>query len=441
MHESVIILIILVLILYLFDIDIINSLITIILTTCILILNINSNDNQETNVKVILGGLDKLMDHHKLYKEFKPIGELKELLESDKMPSLSHLTKNAEKTKEFSRILDLNKTIPYKSRHGILKRQLHWGQLKLFLTEVEFLTLISKMDNNNKPIYFVYAGAAPGHHIYYLQKLFPNVNFELYDPNNFVVKDNDKLKTHVQFFTDKDAEYWKSRTDVFLIFCTDIRSEPATSENVIRNMKMQLEWWKIMNPELSMFKFRLPWEEGFTEYPDGDIYIQPFPGATSTETRLIAKKDAKLVKYDNTKYESACYYHNTINRERYYNNPLGDLSLETDGIDNCYDCTSMIHILTEYLKLNDKFNKEELKKLINDVQKQITFGKHNIRSQTKQYFNEVMDKFKRMQYVPCGNNRCKTCTSGLKNLNPLAKGFSKATIVNEDSNLMKLNVS
>jgi hypothetical protein len=178
---------------------------------------------------------------------------------------------------------------------------------------------LHKESKSDKPIYFVYAGAAPGDHQDYLKALFPDIYFELYDPNDFICKDSDKLKTHVQFFTNKDAEYWRSMSDkVFLVFCFDIRSEPPSDENIKRNMDMQLEWWKIMNPELSMFKFRLPWSEGQTEYPKGDIYFQAFPGPTSIETRLIVKKDAPIIKYDNKNYEDACFYHNVVERIRYY---------------------------------------------------------------------------------------------------------------------------
>ena len=76
--------------------------------------------------------------------------------------------------------------------------------------------------------------------------MLPSVNFELYDPNTFAVKDNATLKTHVQFFMNADAEHWRKRAadeNLYLVFCTDIRTEPATCENIIRNMEMQKGWW------------------------------------------------------------------------------------------------------------------------------------------------------------------------------------------------------
>lgn len=405
--------------------------------------NEKSNDESVIDSKSVENGKSLIKDVdpiHRLNPDVKLTGEIVDLLANKKSPSLSHITDDAvnDKATQFSRLLNLSNTLPYKRRFNEFKRQLHWGQLKLFLTEVEFLTLILnnyKKSNNKSDIYFVYAGAAPGHHIYYLQTLFPTIHFELYDPNEFVVRDNEMLKTHVQFFTDDDAKYWSNRKDIYLTFCTDIRTEPATNENVARNMVMQMEWWKIMNPELSMFKFRLPWTNEKTKDPEGDIYIQPYPGPTSSETRLIVKANAKIIDYDNKQYEDACFYHNVIGRNKYYNTKLGKLSIEKDGIDNCYDCASLIYILSQYLKLGT--NDISLKKLIAQVQNKITFGAHTIKSQTIRYFNETIEHLKRSQYILCNNKKCNTCLSGLNKLSAINKGYSKATIANEESFIKK----
>jgi len=336
---------------------------------------------------------------------------------------------NALRAKEVHRLLDLTKTKKYERRQYQFKPNLHWGQLKLLLTEIEFLTIVLSEYKGELPIYFVYAGAAPGDHIWYLQLLFPTIYFELYDPNDFSIKDNDKLKTHVQFFTNKDAEYWRSRNDIFLVFCSDIRTEPASSENIINNMAMQLKWWQIMNPELSMFKFRLPWEEGKTQYPEGEIYIQPFPGPTSTETRLVVRKGAKLIDYDNIQYEGACFYHNTVDREKYYETSLGHLNLDRDGFDNCYDCAAMIEIIKKYLAVS-KLD-YTVRELITDMQENITASKHTIKSQTIRYLNETFSTYKKLCYMPCRNRKCPVCS--VKEHNPIAKGFSKATVEAESA--------
>ena len=409
--------------------------------------------------------------------------EVIEILTKRTSPKVCHHEKNCTLNDYPSRILEPDaKTISYERRKLRMKRTLHWGQLKLMLTEVEFLSLALqryKELNDNRPIHMIYAGAAPGHHIVYLSKLFPMIYFDLYDPNDFAISETDKIKINVQFFTDVDASYWQQQSDKFVIFASDIRTEPATEENVRKNMEMQLDWWKVMNPEVAMFKFRLPWTEGETEYPEGDIYIQPYPGPTSTETRLIVYKNAAMKKYNHTKYEQQMFYHNTIARIKCYKTALGvKLDFMRDGIDNCYDCASFITIIDNYLtavnwgKDNNSSNssnnnsssssinssnnsssnnskssnnnssnesssnnsssnnskssnssnnssnnsssniarKHEIRRLINDLQNNITFGKHTIYSQTVKHFNSHLDMMQRAAYVKCNNKSCTTCS-------------------------------
>ena len=392
--------------------------------------------------------------------------EIKNVLTGKLILNLNHTEDGAKWTQSISRILDIRKQSEYHRRSNTFKRQLHWGQLKLFLSEVEFLNKVinlkkkhDALDNNNtdsktnsikdnlnktgdntddlvhtRQIIMVYAGAAPGHHTAYLQSLFPEIKFDLYDPNDFVIKNTKMISIHQQFFTDVDAEYWRDyaqKTNAYLVFVSDIRTEPATQENIIRNMSMQLKWWQIMQPELSMFKFRLPWEEGKTEYPFGQIYVQAFPGATSTETRLIVKKNAKLVEYDNKQYENACFYHNTVTREMNYMTKLGKLNLERDGLDNCYDCISFINIMLEYTTVRN-IKICELRNLITEVQHEISFGRNSIKTLSIKWFNSGFDKFKKMSYFGCADDRCERCQNDIKEVDVCARGISIATIENEE---------
>lgn len=362
--------------------------------------------------------------------------EIKNILTGKKMVYLSHTDEKAKWYDKVNRLLDLQKQVGYHRRQNTFKRVLHWGQLKLFLSEVEFLNkvLSDKKRDLSRKVVMVYAGAAPGHHIAYLHSLFPEVEFQLYDPNKFVVKDAATLKTHQQFFTDADALYWKEQVqqnNLHLVFCSDIRTEPATQENIIRNMNMQLDWWKIMEPELSMFKFRLPWEAGETEYPEGEIYIQAYPGPTSSETRLIVEKNAKIIKYNNKQYEDACFYHNTVSRDLCYNTKLGKLSLERDGLDNCYDCASFIKIMEEYVNYR-KLPLTKIRSLIGDIQKEISFGKSSVKLHTVKWFNTTFDKFKKLTYKRCKDDKCTKCQNAVEIVDPTARGLSVATIENEE---------
>jgi cap2 methyltransferase len=327
-----------------------------------------------------------------------------------------------DKILPFSPLLDWNgKSEKYVRRRNKVKYALHWGQLKLMLTEIEFLLLASKEYFDNKmtnKMIMVYAGAAPGDHIDYLSELFPHVYFELYDPNKFTIKPTDKIKIHTGvvdgFFTDKNAKYWKDSTD-YIIFCSDIRTNTddgtANEDDVKNNMELQYGWWKIMNPDLSMFKFRLPWSAGETEYPDGDVYIQPFPGATSTETRIIIKKDAPIVSYDNKLYEELLFYHNNVVRKHKFDSIFGDkLNITDDGIDNCFDCIRFLNLCKDYVLLDDKYHfntnfdedskelsdgqRSRIKKLVRDIQEKIVHIKGtNILSKTIINHNKNLEIF------------------------------------------------
>src|SRR5271170_7957656 len=81
-------------------------------------------------------------------------------------------------TVPFTRTVDQDcRKLQYRKRRGEWKPQLHWGQRKLLLNEIEFLTVYGDRSDT-----IIYIGAADGLHLEYLSKLFPNHNFILYDP-------------------------------------------------------------------------------------------------------------------------------------------------------------------------------------------------------------------------------------------------------------------
>ena len=62
----------------------------------------------------------------------------------------------------------------YYRRLDEAKTTIHWGQRKLFLTELQFLTHFWDPNQVPEPI-VIYAGAAPGRHFPLLSKLFPQL--------------------------------------------------------------------------------------------------------------------------------------------------------------------------------------------------------------------------------------------------------------------------
>ena len=238
---------------------------------------------------------------------------------------------------------------PYQSRNKEFKSVIHWGQRKLLMSEIEFLTMYGTGDQT-----VVYAGAAPGTHITYLAELFPTLRFVLVDPAPFTVKETDRITIINDLFTDALARQLHDQHERIL-FVSDIRrADPfqagMTSDEVERIIKednaMQRGWHTIMEPERSMLKFRLPWDDGRTEYLDGDVYLPVWGPVTTTETRLITHHKSVQTKwYDNRKYESQMFYFNRVTRPS-----LFEHDVRGEGIDHCYDCRAEIHILSEYLK-------------------------------------------------------------------------------------------
>ena len=86
--------------------------------------------------------------------------------------------------RDFTRILgDDAPRSKYRDLPHHMRTTNHWGQRKLFLSEVEFLTLfihdVRARSPPPKRIIVVYAGAAPGNHIPYLFDLFDNKSGDL----------------------------------------------------------------------------------------------------------------------------------------------------------------------------------------------------------------------------------------------------------------------
>ena len=233
-------------------------------------------------------------------------------------------------------------TQSYRRRKEEEKSVLHWGQRKLLVAEIEFLTEYGHLSDT-----VVYAGAAPGTHIKLLSEMFSNHRFYLYDPAPFTVRNSRNIETHQIMFTDDVAASWAGKG---VLFISDIRSadsalmeEDEVEENVQKDMKAQETWCNLMKPKMSSLKFRLPWSEGASSYFAGTIYYQAWGPITTTETRLFT--DCKeVVKYDNRLYESQLFYFNTKTRIALYEHPIKDVP----GLDHCYDCKAEVQILLDF---------------------------------------------------------------------------------------------
>ena len=272
-----------------------------------------------------------------------------------------HLRQNPDKIQKFQTVervlLESAERKRYYERKNELRTTNHWGQRKLLLSEIEFLTEYGEKSNT-----VVYAGAAPGSKNEYLASLFPDHKFIFIDPNPFheklkaAAEDNPNITLITGFFTDDSALKYK---DDHVLFISDIRTadnkvmdEEKVEDTIVEDNRMQMSWHLKMEPEASMLKFRLPWGKGTTKYlsgysAEGKIYLPVWGRQTTTETRLVAVGN-ETYDYDNTKYEEQCFYFNTITRCSYYEHDV-DVN-RVRGLCHCYDCAAEIHILKQWAR-------------------------------------------------------------------------------------------
>lgn len=232
------------------------------------------------------------------------------------------------------------------------------GQKKLLMGMIRLLTLWGRPGSK-----LVYAGAAPGTTHQLLSQMFPDVMMELYDPRPLDIKESSNIKIFTGdagWFTDKVAEKYRSEKNI--IFVSDIRNTDfktgkvsLENEKIVENdMKMQRGWVAIMQPMVSMLKFRLPYQipgsPTETEYLKGTILLQPYLKPTSSECRLVVTEPTSSFIYDNVKFEKMIFAHNL--RRSQSQGSAFEWNREAERI-----------ILQEYLNTYSSYNDDNLNKL------------------------------------------------------------------------------
>jgi len=296
----------------------------------------------------------------------------------------------------------------------------HWGQRKLFLSELELFCYHYKSDVD----YVVYAGSAPGHHIPHLRNIIEkyfgkklkmilvdprkhcehilttanetNTYYNPNNPENLPTQDivnnmidilNEKPDTYVvlnTYMNDDVALRIKNKIGIencYLI--SDIRRNNKT---VIADMELQKNFAKILNPHVGSFKFKINWDgetEGKeTTYYDGDCYLPIYGRQLTSESRLVVSNfdDANIIKWDEQEYEEKMFYFNIIKRSQYYEHDY-----DIPGICHCYDCYSEIQIWEKCFNYQNKdAERMDEARMKNDVTV-------NINNLTKQILEEMND--------------------------------------------------
>ena len=267
---------------------------------------------------------------------------------------------------------------------------IHLGQLKLLMTEVDFMTKYGHLSN-----IVVYSGAAPGIHTSFLSYLFPKHTFHLYDPgfnDTTFYKYNPKggpkvinsnIKAYKSYFTDKIATLFWNQYSGKILFINDVRVGSANrandpydvkEENVRKDNIAQKRWYDIMKPVATSLKFRFPFTSKETSsYIKGDFTLQCYTDPTSAETRLfISPYTEEEVKYNVKDYNDKLFYHNLVTRNWCSYHTLKDDSYhQVNGLDHCYDCNLMINIFKNYLTVIHKVKNIPDKALIDLIQQAV----------------------------------------------------------------------
>lgn len=194
-------------------------------------------------------------------------------------------------------------------------------------------------------------------------------------------------------------------------FVCDIRTRDRESTiptdlDIIWNMAQQYNWVRILNPVASCVKFRTAFyqnQEKFMEdcekpfykstfdlakefgvdfvsdynnkklnYLAGEVFLQAWPGPTSTETRLhVLRKDGFQVKeYDYFDYEDKLHFYNAVYRANvmHENEVAGGKEAKQLCVDYCNDCAIEVEIWKEYVEKCEKKKPTE-KKIIEYMEK------------------------------------------------------------------------
>jgi hypothetical protein len=263
----------------------------------------------------------------------------------------------------------------------------HWGQKKLLLSEIQFLTKVCQKLNTKslKDYAVVYVGAAAGLHFPILYNLFPELIWLLYDPARFSKEasmhpQKQKVKIFNQFFTDETIKHAKQNSENRkILFISDIRLSPD-EEAVMKDMISQAKWGTDLEADYMLLKYKVPYEEENTKeyktntiddlqinpkyiinpnlkaddktflYLKGDVYIQLFAHIHSVELRLMVEKV-------NGKYELDAVKYNEIEKKMFYFNVNLRTSWSTEnydflhyipGYDSSIECVMEYFIIKNY---------------------------------------------------------------------------------------------
>lgn len=291
--------------------------------------------------------------------------------------------------KIYTKYADLDTGLKYDETTYDYPPRCHWGQKKLLLSEIQFLTRIrDEYPAGQVPKFcIVYIGSADGTHMPILYDLFPEFDrWLLYDParfnRNVYVKGISQVFN--MFFTDDTIAHVRQHAEGRpIIFISDIRVTP-NEELIMTDMINQAKWGIELAAEFMLLKYRIPYDpnvvyklalptglgpspgepqKGEIVYLDGDVYIQLYPPIHSTEMRLFVRRGADgkyaLRKYNCTEVEERLFNYNTVIRGTWnysYESALADIPINKiiaiPGYDAGIESILEYNIIRDYARRN-----------------------------------------------------------------------------------------
>lgn len=283
---------------------------------------------------------------------------------------------------------------------------MHFGQRKLLLSEIQLLTAYYESDDVRDDPIIVYVGAAPGSHLTTLSKLFPRAKFILYDLARFdshLYNNPTMYDIRHEYFTDDTCIKILKEVDANrLLFVSDIRKsihtvrdvsihyEPdsAFEDSVMNDMDMQQKWVLAMKPRMSLLKFRLPYNLKTGDklnLLEGKLMFGVWARPTSGETRLLidAQNGFTCIDYDFKLYEETQAFHNKYVRTFGFASALETYRRFMVGNNTycpCYDCYAELSILERYCNLECavQTDLEAIVKMVKDMDAHRAFWKGNV---------------------------------------------------------------
>jgi len=216
----------------------------------------------------------------------------------------------------------------------------------------------------------VYIGAAYGHHIYVLVKLFPSLIFHLYDDSNdwddrLYELENVIINKH--YFGEKDIKEWQESNEE-IVLISDI------GKTGMSDLLIQKEWIEQIKPVLSLLNFDFPQadkQNKLQSYLDGTLLRQIFASSGSSETRLLIKgiayRDWDLVTYK----KMNSYFDHYIRQKGLYFSPIDGSKrpiYKKKGLYNDFESTAFTIIVIDYLKkINSLVSETNILKILDFI--------------------------------------------------------------------------